>query len=86
MSYFGSDTPPEIEARLIGRLRDMTPQQRLQKAFSASAALWEMMAAQVRARHPTATEREVRLRIASRTIPRDLLVAATGWDVDRQGY
>jgi hypothetical protein len=36
--------------------------------------------------HPNAGERELRLRLASRTLDPDLLKRAFGWDVRVEGY
>lgn len=42
--------------------------------------------ADVRRRYPEATERECLLRVASRTIPRELMIASVGWDPLEKGY
>jgi hypothetical protein len=40
----------------------------------------------IRRRHPHADERELRLRLASRTMDPELLKRAFGWDVKVEGY
>ena len=36
--------------------------------------------------HPEASEREIKLRVASRRIPAELMRRAFGWDPDKEGY
>jgi hypothetical protein len=40
----------------------------------------------IRERHPTASERELRLRLAALKYGRDLMVRACGWDPDVEGW
>lgn len=48
--------------------------------------LRELAAAAIRQERPEANEREIQLRVASRHIPRELIIAAFGWDPEVQGY
>jgi hypothetical protein len=81
-----SDTSAAAERVLIEGFRRMTPQQRLARAFSMSAALRELAEARVRATYgPGISEREVRLRVASLAIPRETMISAFGWDPDVEG-
>lgn len=81
-----SDTHPEAEKRLIEGYRAMTPAQKWQGVQSLNRTLENLARADVRRRHPDADEREVRLRVASRRLPADLMRRAFGWDPDREGY
>jgi hypothetical protein len=81
-----NDTHPDIEKRLIEAYRAMSPAERLRRVCSLNEALEQLARADIRRRHPTVTEREVRLRIASRRIPADLMKKAFGWDVEKEGY
>ena len=81
-----SDTHPDIEKRLIEGYRKMSPAQKLQRVCELNQFLETLARADVRRRHPQADEREVRLRVASRRIPADLMRKAFGWDPDEKGY
>lgn len=82
-----SDTSPEAQRILIEGYRRMTPWERLSRALSMSAALRELAEARIRAtRGPDISEQEVRLRVASLSIPRDLMIRAFGWDPEVEGY
>ena len=86
MRLLSEDTPAEVERILIAGYRRMTPEQKLDRAFGLTEMLRELTAATIRQQRPDASEREVRLRIASRSIPRELMVAAFGWDPEVEGY
>jgi hypothetical protein len=58
------DTPPDIERRQIDSWRQMSPAQKAALVTGLTRAAWEMTAAGVRQRHPTATPREQFLRVA----------------------
>lgn len=81
----GSDTPPEIERMMIELWRRATPGQKLDKMSRMARELNELTRAEIRGRYPAATPREVELRLASRTIDRDTMIKAFGWDPDIQG-
>ena len=80
------DTPPEIEEIWLEMLRKRTPAERFRRVGELSAALQQMAEAETRRRHPDASEREIKLRVASRRIPADLMRKAFGWDPDIEGY
>ena len=82
-----SDTSVDAERVLIEGFRRMTPQERLARALSMSAALRELAEARIRATYgPGLSDREVKLRVASLSIPRETMVKAFGWDPDVEGY
>jgi HEPN domain-containing protein len=76
----GSDTPPHVERMMIELWRRATPAQKLEKMARMARELNELTRAEIRGRYPEATPREVELRLASRTIDRDTMIQAFGWD------
>lgn len=80
------DTSPDMERVLFEGYRRMTPEQKLERVFGLTLALRELTAASIRQQRPDASEREIRLRVASRHIPRALMIAAYGWDPEVEGY
>ncbi len=80
------DTHPTIEAVLIEGLRAITPSEKLQIVNQLTLAVQQLALADVRRRHPDADARELELRVASRWIEPELMLAAFGWDVERMGY
>jgi hypothetical protein len=79
------DTPPEVEARLIERYRELGPAGRLEAALSLNAALDEVALAGIRARHGDGDPRAERLRLFSLRLDRDQMRNAFGWDPEREG-
>lgn len=81
-----SDTPPDVERRLIEGLRAMSGEEKLLRLRDLNQLLDRLAEADVRRRYPAASEREIRLRVVSRRVPADLLRRATGWDPREKGY
>ena len=79
---FGDDTSLDAEAVLVAGYRRMTPMERLARACDLSLAVRQMALARLRAEHPLATERELRLRVAALTIDAETMRQAFGWDPD----
>jgi hypothetical protein len=77
---FCADTTPEALAIFYDLQRRRTPAEKLNDVFELSAWLFAATEAGVRLRHPGIDEREVFLRAASLRLPRDLMIAAYGWD------
>jgi hypothetical protein len=61
-----SDTTPAAEARYAELLRARAPHERLAIAMSLTRATRELSLAGLRARHPAASEEELRVRLAVR--------------------
>jgi hypothetical protein len=80
------DTSPEAERILIKGYRRMTPREKMQRVLEMNRFGYQLALAGVRRRHPNADERELNLRIASLSIPADLMRKAFGWDPDTEGY
>ena len=76
----GSDTPPVIERMMVELWRRATPQQKLARMFGMGQMINQLARAEVQRRYPTATPREVDLRLASRTFDRETMIKAFGWD------
>jgi hypothetical protein len=55
-----------VEQRYYERLRALTGEQRLHKAFELSAVAWRMAEAAVRNESPGITERELKTRVRER--------------------
>jgi hypothetical protein len=81
----GSDTPRDVDERMIALWRACTPGQKLRKVFGIGAMVNELTRGELRARYPTATARELELRLASRTLDRETMIKAFGWDPDLHG-
>lgn len=72
------DTSPEAWRIQIGLLRKMSPEDRLRKASELTELVLAFSEAGIRARHPDATDREVFLRRAERTLGRPLFLKVYG--------
>lgn len=81
----GCDTPPTVERMMLELWRRATPHQKLARVFGMGRMINELAMADLRRRYPKATAREVELRLASRTIPRETMIRAFGWDPDVHG-
>lgn len=81
----GSDTPPDVEQMMLGLWRRATPDQKLARMFGMGRMINELARAETRKRYPTATPREIELRLASRTLDRVTMINAFGWDPDIHG-
>ncbi len=72
------DTDPRADARYHELLRAQPPHARLARAVALSRSARELAVAGVRARHPSADDAEVRVRLAVRLYGRDLAVRVYG--------
>jgi hypothetical protein len=61
-------------------LRAMTPGEKLGAAFKASEFLVQTWESEIRSSFPKADEAELRLRVAARHLPRELMIQVYGWD------
>jgi Ser/Thr protein kinase RdoA (MazF antagonist) len=83
---FGEDTSPEAEAILIQGYRRMSPAQKLHRVEDLTRTVQLMALARIRTQHPNATEREVKLRLASLWLDAETMRTIFGWDPSVQGY
>ena len=81
-----SDTSPEAERVLIEGYRRMSPARKGRCIAEMNESLRAMQLADIKARHPHADAHEIKMRLASRWIEPELMLAAFGWDVQKEGY
>lgn len=86
MENLSSDTSPQAEAVLIDLARSLPPRRKLEIAIGMSQAVREAALAGIRSRHPRASGEEIRKRLAALVLPRELVIAAYGWDPEKEGY
>lgn len=79
------DTSAAARAHMVELLRRATPAQKLAKLLGFGRAVNELALAELRRRYPDATPRELELRLASRSIDRQTMIRAFGWDPDVRG-
>lgn len=73
------DTTPEARATMIAIYRRMTPAQRLQRMAALNRMVQDLAAARIRAEHPSASPREVRLRVAALWLGHEAMLQTYGW-------
>jgi len=81
-----NDTDKKVQTLLIEGYRRMSEAERLRKVCELNRLLVKLMEAEVRQRHPNADEREIRLRVASRWLPPELMQKAFGWNPKERGF
>jgi len=80
------DTDPAVEEYYFARLREVSPSDKLALISAWCRAVQEIAIAGIRARHPGASDEEVRLRLGSLRLPRETMIEVYGWDPDEKGY
>lgn len=75
-----TDTDPRTMDVWLEILRRKTPGEKLSAVLGASQFVLQAYEMGVRGMHPSATEEEVRWRVAARHLPRELVMRAYGWD------
>ena len=81
-----SDTPLEVEILMIEGMRRMSVADKWKAMNQMAQTLVAIVQADVRKAHPDADEQEIRLRVASRYLPPEMLKKAFGWDVKEKRY
>ena len=81
-----SDTPLEVEILMIEGMRRMSLADKWAAMNRMAQILVSIVDAEVRKTHPEADEQEIRLRIASRYLPPEILKTVFDWDVKEKGY
>jgi hypothetical protein len=81
-----NETDKKVQALLIEGYKRMSEAERLQKVCELNRLLVKLMEAEVRQRYPDADEREIRLRVASRWLPPELMRKAFGWNPKERGF
>ena len=80
------DTSREVETRLVERWRALTPAERLAMMSDLQRSTDLFAVSGIQLRHPAATEREVRLRLAALKYGREFVLQQFGWDPDQHGW
>ena len=80
-----TDTDPCTMEVWLDLLRQKAPGERLATTLGLADLTLKMAEVGVRSMHPKAPDREVFLRVASRHLPRELMIRAYGWDPETDG-
>ena len=80
------DTSYEVEMIIVEGMRNWTPAQRIRRVSQLNDMVRSLVIVDIREKRPNADEREVRLRMASRYISRELMIRAFGWDPDEGNF
>ena len=80
-----TDTDPRAMEVWLKLLRTMTPGERLGATFKASEFVLQAWESETRSSFPEADEAEVRLRVAARHLPCELMIQVYGWDPSLHG-
>ena len=74
-----SDTDPKALQVFVDIHRQMSVSERLRQVFDLSDFNRKLQLRDVKIQHPDADEREVFLRVAARSLDRELMLRAYGW-------
>jgi len=80
------DTSREAEERQFAHWRGMTLPEKARAFTALMGAAQQLALAGIRARHPGADEREVRLRLMALRLDRETMIRFFDWDPGREGY
>ncbi len=80
-----SDVRREVEAIVVEGWRRMSAAQKVQQVRQLTRTCRQFSLAGIRDRHPTASEEEVRLRLASFWLDRETMIRLFDWDPDVRG-
>ena len=86
MKSLFEDTSAEAEKILIEGLRKKAAWWKLRRVAELNQLVQELALADIRRRHPDASQRELDLRLASRWLSADIMTSAFGWDPRQKGY
>ena len=75
-----TDTDPRVMEVWLDLQRTMPPGEKLAATLAASQFVLQMYEMGVRDQYPLADDQEVLRRVAARHLPRELVIAAYGWD------
>lgn len=79
------DTHPSVAAVMLDRQRALSVAERLAHVSAMSLAVQRLALAGIRERHPQASARELRLRLASLRLDPQIMQEVFGWDVAERG-
>ena len=87
MKRLFEDTSPQIEQMMIEGYRRMSPLKKLERSFSLNSSLAQLATPRIKAQYDRPLpERELKLRLASLRLDRNIMIKVFGWDPDREGY
>jgi hypothetical protein len=81
----GTDTHPAVERMMLEHWQRATPDQKLARMFAMGHSVNELARAELRARYPDATAREIELRFRSRSLDRATMIRVFDWDPEIHG-
>ena len=81
-----SDTSKGSEQAYLKLLREAPLWRKAAMVNSLTRACQELAVAGIRLRHPNASEREMRMRLAALWIDQELMIRVFGWDPQSEGY
>jgi hypothetical protein len=81
-----TDTSPEAKRVMIEIYRQMPGWQKLRQVSELTRSVSELALLDIRRRHPSADDHEVRMRLASRWLTAAMMRTVYGWDPDKEGY
>ena len=81
----GTDTHAAAEQMMLAHWRTASAAHKLARLFGMGHAINELARADLKARYPGATAREIELRLRSRSLDRETMIRAFGWDPDVHG-
>ena len=86
MAAADNDTPNHIQRVLISGIRQMSPQQKLQRVSELTQAVQQLALARIRIQYGALSEYEQRLRLAALWLDRDTMMKVFQWDPRIMGY
>lgn len=85
-TFQARDTGIAAERLLIAAWQQMPPWEKARRVCDLNRTCQELALIGIRARHPHADEREIRLRLAALRLDRQIMTNLLGWDPEQQGY
>ena len=86
MKPLSPDTTPEAQQMHFDLMRQLPGWRRLTLAFDLTQATRQLVLADIRRRHPEASDEEVRRRFIARVLAREDVIRAYGFDPRLEGY
>lgn len=81
-----SDLHPDVERVVVEGWRAMSAAEKVQQVCQLTDTARKFSLAGIRRRHPGASERELRLRLASFWLDRETMIRLFDWDPEVHGY
>lgn len=85
MKAFSRDTSDAAQKVLIEGYRRMSAAEKLERVRQMTQGVQQMALVRLRKSYPTASDRELQLRLASLWLTREQMRAAFDWDPDVEG-